>query len=651
MGLIGFTKTLAREGAKYNIKATAIAPIAASPMTETIMPPEMLAGLKPEFVVPLVAVLTHPNGPDASGKVFEVGAGFVAEIRWERSKGAIFKTDHTFTPSAVKERWQEVTDFSDATHPNGMGDMDIQGALEQSKKLHANKQSSPPVRFDGQTVIVTGAGAGLGRIYSLMFSSLGANVVVNDVSEKANAGILRDKSFTAMTEKEWDDVIQVHLRGTFKGAKAVWPIFQQQKYGRILNTASGVGIYGNFGQANYSTAKAAIIGLTKSLAIEGKKYGIFANVLAPSAGTAMTQTIWPQEMVEMFKPDYVAPIVGYLTSKANETTSGKLFEVTGGWAAETRWQRSGGFGFPHNKELTPEAVLSKWDIITGFSDGRATHPTSTQEAIQQLIANFDNNASGNSGGDLIDPEDPPLVVEAKKRPIESTEFSYTEQDVILYNLGIGASEKELQWVFEGHDDFQVLPTFGVIPQFQASAGLPFDWVPNFNPAKLLHGEQYLAIKTPIPTSGTLVNEAKLLEVLDKGKQTTATSVVYTKDKKSGEVIFENQSTVVLRGSGGFGGKKQGKSRGAASASNTPPKRAPDAVVEEKTLSTQAALYRLSGDANPLHIQPEFAAIGGFDRPILYVSMNPLTILWANACTQSRIGVLWLCWKAHLEDLW
>ncbi|KAG8802269.1 hypothetical protein FRC17_006438, partial [Serendipita sp. 399] len=427
MGLVGFTKTLAREGAKYNIKATAIAPIAASPMTETIMPPEMLAGLKPEFVVPLVAALTHPNGPDASGKVFEVGAGFVAEIRWERSKGAIFKTNSSFTPSAVKEKWQEVTDFSNATHPNSMGDTDLQSMLEQSKKLPDNKQSSPPVRFDGQTVIITGAGAGLGRVYSLMFASLGANVVVNDVSEKgaksvvdeitnaggkatavicsaedgdalvkgaldafggvhvlvANAGILRDKSFTAMTEKEWDDVIQVHLRGTFKGAKAVWPIFQQQKYGRILNTASGVGIYGNFGQANYSTAKAAIIGFTKSLAIEGKKYGIIANVLAPSAGTAMTQTIWPQEMVEMFKPDYVAPIVGYLTSKANERTSGRLFEVTGGWAAETRWQRSGGFGFPHNKELTPEAVISKWDSITGFSDGRATYPTSTQEAIQQ----------------------------------------------------------------------------------------------------------------------------------------------------------------------------------------------------------------------------------------------------------------------------
>lgn len=88
------------------------------------MPPEMLAGLKPEFVVPLVAVLTHPDGPDASGKVFEVGAGFVAEIRWERSKGALFKTDETFTPSAVQEKWAEVTNFAGATHPNEMGDMD-----------------------------------------------------------------------------------------------------------------------------------------------------------------------------------------------------------------------------------------------------------------------------------------------------------------------------------------------------------------------------------------------------------------------------------------------------------------------------------------------------------------------------------------------
>jgi multifunctional beta-oxidation protein len=230
---------------------------------------------------------------------------------------------------------------------------------EASLKVSHNPQASPEVRFDGKTVIVTGAGAGLGRIYALMYSKLGANVVVNDVSEKgansvvdeivkaggkattaicsaedgdaivksaldkfggvhvlvANAGILRDKSFTAMTEQEWDVVLAVHLRGTYKCAKAVWPIFQKQKYGRILTTCSPTGVYGNFGQANYAAAKAGITGLTRTLAIEGQKYNILANVIAPTAGTAMTETVWPKEMLEAFRPDHVAPLVGYLTSE------------------------------------------------------------------------------------------------------------------------------------------------------------------------------------------------------------------------------------------------------------------------------------------------------------------------------------------------
>jgi len=660
MGLVAYTKTLAREGAKYGIKAVVIAPMAASAMTETIMPPEMLANLKPDFVAPFVAAVTHPDGPDASGKVFEVGAGYVAEIRWERSKGVVFKTDNTFTPSAVKQRWNELTDFANADHPETMADIDIQGKLEAAKNAPTNVQASPEVRFNGKTVIITGAGAGLGRAYAHMYARLGANVVVNDVSEKganvvvdeitqaggkatsavcsaedgeaivkvalekfggvhiliANAGILRDKSFAAMTDAEWDAVIAVHLRGTYKCAKAVWPIFQKQKYGRIVTTCSQVGIYGNFGQANYSTAKAAILGLTRTLAIEGRKYGILANCIAPSAGTAMTSTIWPQEMVDAFKPDYIAPVVGYLTSEANEQTSGALFEISGGWAAQTRWQRAGGHGFPSDKALTPEDVLSKWGVITNFDDGRATYPTSTQEAIQQIVENFDNKGSSDSDP-YADPEDSEIVREAKKATVESLDFSYTERDVILYNLGIGATEQELQWTYEGHDQFSALPTFGVIPQFAASGGMSMDFLPNFNPAKLLHGEQYLSIKGPIPTSGEFVNEARLLEVLDKGKAAAVTSIVKTKDKATGEVIFENQSTVFIRGSGGFGGKRAGKDRGPASAANSAPKRKPDAVVEEKTSASQAALYRQSGDLNPLHILPEFAAIGGFDKPILH----------------------------------
>ncbi|CAE6478147.1 unnamed protein product [Rhizoctonia solani] len=624
MGLVAFTRTLAFEGAKYGIKASCIAPMAASKMTETIMPPEMLAGLKPEFVAPLVLALTHPSGPEASGKTFEVGAGYVAEIRWERSQGHIFRADATFTPSAVRHAFSTITDFEShkPDHPNSMADRDMAKTLEAAKNAGPNEQGDVKVEFKGQTVIITGAGAGLGRAYALMFGKLGANVVVNDVSEAAaqkvadevtkagpgkavavvcsaedgekivkgaldafgsvhiliaNAGILRDKSFTAMSEKEWMDVLAVHLRGTYKCAKAVWPVFQKQKYGRIVTTASGVGIYGNFGQANYSTAKAAIIGLTRTLAIEGSRYGIISNCIAPSAGTAMTATIWPEEMVKAFSPDFVAPLVGYLASKSNEETTGALFEVTG-------------------------------------DDGRATHPTSTQEAIQQIVENFSNKTSESSSADG---EDPAAIVEAKNEKREPVEFEYTERDVILYNLGIGATEKELQWTFENNENFQALPTFGVIPQFGASSAMSYDFVPNFNPAKLLHGEQYLAIKGPIPTSGTLVNHVRLLEVLDKGKAAAVTVVVDTIDKATGKPVFENQSTVFLRGSGGFGGRKKGSDRGAATAANVPPKRAPDAVVEEKTDEKQAALYRLSGDLNPLHIEPEFASAGGFPKPILH----------------------------------
>lgn len=145
-----------------------------------------------------------------------------------------------------------------------------------------------------------------------------------------------------------------------------------------------------------------------------------------------------------------------------------------------------------------------------------------------------------------------------------------------------------------------------------------DVVPNFSPMMLLHGEQFLEIRSfPIPTEATLVSYPKLIEVVDKGNAGIVVTGSTTKDKRTGKDLFYNESTVFIRGSGGFGGPSKGTDRGAATRVYKAPSRAPDTVVEEKTTEDQAAIYRLSGDRNPLHIDPEFSKVGGFETPILH----------------------------------
>ncbi|KAL1865426.1 hypothetical protein VTK73DRAFT_5240 [Phialemonium thermophilum] len=655
LGMVGFTETLAKEGIKYNIICNVIAPIAASRMTQTVMPPDVLELMKPEWVVPLVAVLVHKNNTSETGSIFEVGGGHMAKLRWERSSGQLLRADETYTPSAVLKKWDDVIDFSNPQYPTGPND--FLGLLEESQKLGPNPQGEK-VDFTGRVALVTGGGAGIGRAYCLAFARHGASVVVNDlvnpddvvneitkmggkaVGVKAsaedgdtvvkaaidafgrvdivinNAGILRDKAFTNMDDNLWDPVMNVHARGTYKVTKAAWPYFLKQKYGRVVNTTSTSGIYGNFGQANYSTAKCAILGFSRAIAIEGYKYGIYVNTIAPNAGTAMTRTILPEELVQAFKPDYIAPVVLALSSdKVPKNPTGGLYEVGSGWAGQTRWQRSGGHGFPVDVPLTPEEVLKHWKDVVTF-DERADHPEKTQDSLQKIMANAENKKSNKETSDS-----PYLaaIQKAMKAEPKATEFKYGERDVILYNLGIGAKRTDLRYVYEGHDDFQVIPTFGVIPPFDAE--LPYnmeDIVPNFSPMMLLHGEQYLEVrKYPIPTSARLLSRGRLLEVVDKGSAAVVRNGITTTIAETGEELFYNETTVFLRGCGGFGGPKTPADRGASTAANKPPARAADVVVEEKTGEEQAALYRLSGDYNPLHIDPNFAKMGGFKQPILH----------------------------------
>jgi NAD(P)-dependent dehydrogenase (short-subunit alcohol dehydrogenase family) len=227
------------------------------------------------------------------------------------------------------------------------------------------------IRFDGKVAIVTGSGGGLGRQHALELARRGARVVVNDLGGSvdgsgggseaahnvveeikalggeaiangssvtddagvalmvkdamdawgridvlvANAGVLRDKTFSKMEIADFEFVLGVHLMGTVKPAKAIWEIMREQNYGRIVCTTSSSGLYGNFGQSNYGAAKLGIIGFMNTLKLEGQKNNIHVNAIAPVAATRMTENLMPPAILERLKPEYVTPGVVFLCSE------------------------------------------------------------------------------------------------------------------------------------------------------------------------------------------------------------------------------------------------------------------------------------------------------------------------------------------------
>ena len=298
------------------------------------------------------------------------------------------------------------------------------------------------IRFEDKVVIVTGAGGGLGRAHALLFARHGAKVVVNDLGGSTqgdgansaaadrvveeirgaggtavanhdsvtdgdrivqqaldsfgridvvvnNAGILRDKTFHKMEDADWDLVYRVHVEGAYKVTRAAWPHMREQNYGRVIFTASTSGIYGNFGQSNYGMAKLGLYGLTRTLALEGRKNNVLVNAIAPTGGTRMTEGLIPPQVFEQLKPELVSPLVVYLASEQCQETSG-LFEVGGGWMGKVRWERSLGVGFDPQAGFDAEDVAAQWQQICNFEN--AAHPADNMEALKEMMANLQKYA-------------------------------------------------------------------------------------------------------------------------------------------------------------------------------------------------------------------------------------------------------------------
>lgn len=277
----------------------------------------------------------------------------------------------------------------------------------------------------GRVAVITGAGNGLGRDYALLFASLGAKIVVNDLGASVNgegqsvsaadavvaeikaaggdavahygsvsdadaakalvdqaiaafgsidivvnnAGILRDRSFSKMTRKEFEDVVNVHLLGSFYVTHAAWPHMIEQAYGRIVFTTSAAGHNGNFGQANYGAAKLALVGMMNCLTIEGRKKNVLVNAISPSAMTRMTENIPTGDIGQYLKADLVAPAVAWLASEAF-TQSGVILQAIGGFYTRIAYFEGEGLQFDPLEPVTIDMLVSASERILSLEGAK-----------------------------------------------------------------------------------------------------------------------------------------------------------------------------------------------------------------------------------------------------------------------------------------
>ena len=280
------------------------------------------------------------------------------------------------------------------------------------------------IRFDNKVAIVTGAGGGIGKEHALELAKRGAKVVVNDLggsvdgsgaSDAANevvelikseggeamsngasvtdldavkvmvnqtmeewgridilinnAGILRDKSFHKVTLEDFNLVMDVHFQGSLNCTHTIYPIMREQEYGRIIFTSSASGVYGNFGQTNYGSAKMAMIGLMNTLKLEGQNKNIFTNSITPVAYTRMTEGLIPEDFGKNLSSEFITPAVIYLASE--EAPNGATIAAGAGVFSRILIHETMGVSLGMGEDMTPENIHANWDKISDMTEARA----------------------------------------------------------------------------------------------------------------------------------------------------------------------------------------------------------------------------------------------------------------------------------------
>jgi NAD(P)-dependent dehydrogenase (short-subunit alcohol dehydrogenase family) len=198
-----------------------------------------------------------------------------------------------------------------------------------------------------------------------------------------NAGILRDKSFLKMEPELWDLVVGVHLRGAYCVSQPAFAIMKEQNYGRIVLTTSGAGLYGNFGQTNYAAAKMGLIGLMNALKIEGAKYNVKINTIAPVAASRLTEDVMPPEFFAKLRPEFVTPLVTYLASEVNQD-SGYIFNCGMGWYSRSAILMGEGACLGDGKrDIKAEEIRDAWKQIVDMKGAKEVG--SVQETFGAML--------------------------------------------------------------------------------------------------------------------------------------------------------------------------------------------------------------------------------------------------------------------------